>query len=141
MCFSGFPVIFSICFVYDGQFIVFIMVLQHMIHIYAFWSLGCSQPWKGFCQWNFVSYCSVKLADYSISVKVRIFVSLLPSSRQDVAMCIKQYNQLQMFFLGKTKLYIICGLHTIKPAMASEGFMMVLAVLNSVTKLYLLPSL
>ena len=30
-------------------------------------------------------------------------MSLLPSSRQDVAMCIKQYNQLQMFFFGQNE--------------------------------------
>jgi len=81
---------------------------------------------------RFCGHCSAKLADYSISVKMRLFMSLLPSCRQDVALCIRYIYSTSNFFLAK-QTCIVCGLHTVKPAIISEILVLVLAILDSVS--------
>ena len=82
-----------------------------------------------------MGHCSAKLADYSISVKMRLFVSLLPSCQQDVALCIRYgYSTSDFFFFAKLSC-MVCVLHTIKPAIVSQGFILVLAILGFVSQL------
>jgi len=151
MCFNGFPVIFSLCFVsYDQQFIIFIVVLWYMTLLYTFGSFGWEfwvqlategvLPMR-FCGPLFCQACW--LFYFSKDEVIRESTAKLPAGCSSVYQV--RILNFRFFFFAKLSC-MVCVLHTIKPAIVSQGFILVLAILGFVSqlwisKLYLLQSL
>jgi len=68
------------------------MMLLYTFWIFV-WEFWVQLAMEVVLRMRFCGHCSAKLADYSISVKMRLFMSLLPSCRQDVALCIRSFGR------------------------------------------------
>jgi len=114
MCFNGFPVIFSLCFVsYDQQFIIFIVVLWYMTLLYTFGSFGWEfwvqlategvLPMR-FCGPLFCQACW--LFYFSKDEVIRESTAKLPAGCSSVYQV--RILNFRFFFFCKTKLYGLC---------------------------------